>query len=166
MPFKDPKVRRRYFRELMRRRRASKPQAKPRPAQPNAGIVRTAGRRQEFGEIGKLQAEITKLKSDNFKLKAMLAEAPDAAKLRKKVVDQQVEMNSMRQAMKRVAKERDEYRSRDNPKYREARPLLTRQNHNIIINALHYDRMRQLTAAELAAAEKVAIALRPLFIED
>jgi len=49
-----------------------------------------------FSEVGKLCAEIVKLKSDIIKLNAMLQEEPDAAKLRKKVVDQQVEMTSMR----------------------------------------------------------------------
>jgi len=37
-----------------------------------------------------LRGENAKLKSDIIKLKAMLQEEPDAAKLRKKVVDQQV----------------------------------------------------------------------------
>jgi hypothetical protein len=40
----------------------------------------------------------------------MLQEEPDAAKLRKKVVDQRVEMASLRQEMRRLAKERDKYR--------------------------------------------------------
>jgi hypothetical protein len=46
----------------------------------------------EFTEVGKLRAEIGRLKSDIIKLKMMLQEEPDAAKLRKKVIDQQVEM--------------------------------------------------------------------------
>jgi hypothetical protein len=42
----------------------------------------------------------------------MLQEAPDAAKLRKKVVEQQVEMASMRQAMKKVASAHESIQNR------------------------------------------------------
>jgi hypothetical protein len=119
----------------------------------------------DFSETGKLRAEIGKLKSDIVKLKAMLQEDPDTAKLRKKVVEQQVEMASLRQAMKRIAKERDKYQGRQNPKYREAAKLLTKKNHGILIKALHSDRMKQCTAAELAEAERVTTALRPVFDE-
>jgi len=128
------------------------------------------GVRQEFGKLGRLRAEINRLKSDIFKLKAMLQEEPDATKLRKKVVDQRVEMASMRQVMKKIAKERDEYQSRVKSYKRlghtEIARLLTRQNYNLIIKALHSDRMKQCTAAELATAERLVITLRPLFIED
>src|SRR6516165_3303653 len=61
------------------------------------------GTRPELTEIGRLRAEISRLKSDIAKLKMALQEDPDAAKLRKKVVDQQVEMASMRQVMKKIA---------------------------------------------------------------
>jgi len=120
----------------------------------------------EFTEVGKLRAEIVRLKSNNAKLKAALQEDPDAAKLRKKVVDLQVEMASLRQAMRQVAKERDEYQARTKPKYRETKRLLIRKNHDALIKALHSDRLKQCTAAELATAERVAVALRPLFDED
>jgi hypothetical protein len=136
-----------------------------------AGPQLTRSHRREagevFGEVGKLRAENTKLKSENFKQKAMLQEDPDAAKLRKKVVDQQVEMASLRQAMKRIAKERDKLQVRvGSRKFREAQRLATRQNHNILINALHFDRRKQLTPDELAEAERLAVALRPLFDEQ
>jgi hypothetical protein len=124
----------------------------------------------EFTEVGKLRAELGRLKSAYFKLNAMLQEEPDAAKLRKKVVDQQVKMASMRRNIKQLIKERDEYRSKFEryamAKHREARRLLTRQNHDLIIKALHSDRLKQCTATELAAAERVAVALRPLFDES
>jgi hypothetical protein len=178
-----------YQREYMRRRRArliaTKPATKSGPdriaalerqlAQAHKRIAElerrgegqlTRGRRQEFGEVAKLRAEIGKLKFDIIKLKAALQEEPDAAKLRKKVVEQQEVMTSMRQAMKRVAKERDQYRVRIQPKFREATRLLTRQNYGIIIKALHSDRTKQVGPPELAEAERVAIALRPLFDED
>jgi hypothetical protein len=120
----------------------------------------------DFSEAGKQRAEIGQLKSDNVKLKAMLQEDPDAAKLRKKVVEQQVEMASLRQAMKRIAKERDKLQVRvGSRKFREAQRLATRQNHNILINALHFDRRKRLTPDELAEAERLAVALRPLFDE-
>jgi hypothetical protein len=121
-----------------------------------------------FGEVGKLRGENAKLKSDIIKLKMMLQEEPDAAKLRKKVVDQQVEMASMRAAMKRAAKERDEYKARvarmQPKKYGEARGLLKQQNYAVIVKALHSDRAKYATAAELAEAERLFIGLRPLFI--
>src|SRR5437660_1109276 len=63
----------------------------------------------EFTEVGRLRAEIAKLKFDVAKLKAALEEEPDAAKLRKKVVDQRTEMAALRQELRRVAKERDHH---------------------------------------------------------
>lgn len=123
-------------------------------------------RRQEFGEAARLRAEIGRLKSDNAKLKAMLQEEPDTAKLRKKIVDQQAEMASMRKAMKEIAKERDRYQRRVQSKYREARKLCTRANHNLLLNALHYDHRKGLTPTDLAAAERLVIELRPMFIEE
>jgi len=130
---------------------------------------RAGERPVEFTEAGKLRAEIGRLKSDIAKLKMMLQEEPDAAKLRKKVVDQQVEMASLRRNIKQLVKERDEYRSKSEryamAKHREARAQLTRKNHNTIIKALHVDRDKSLTAEEIAEARRVAIALRPLFGE-
>jgi len=127
-------------------------------------------RREEFTEVGKLRAEIVRLKSDIAKLKAMLQEEPDAAKLRKKVADQQVELASMRRVMKEIAKERDKYQVRvkayRQPKHQEARRLLTRKNHNVLLNALHSDRSKHVTVADLATAERLVVALRPLFDED
>jgi hypothetical protein len=129
------------------------------------GQLTRSSRREgiEFGEVGKLRAEITKLKSDILKLKAALQEEPDMAKLRKKVVDQQVEMASMRREIKRLAKERDKYRTSTQPKFREASRLLTRQNYRLIVKALHSDRAKLVTPDELATAERVATALGPLF---
>jgi hypothetical protein len=120
----------------------------------------------EFTEVGKLRAEIGRLKSDNFKLKAALQEEPDAAKLRKKVVDLQVEKAGIRQELRRVAKERDKYQAHVQPKYSEARKLLTRENHNAIINALHVDRLKQCSPDELKTAHRLITALRPLFDES
>jgi hypothetical protein len=134
-----------------------------------AGPQLTRSHRREaevdFSENGKLRGENSRLKSDNFKLKAMLQLEPDAAKLRKKVVDQQVEMANLGRVLKQTAKERDHYQAHTQFKYRDAKRHLTRKNHGIIIKALHSDRMKQCTAAELAAAERVATALRPLFDE-
>jgi hypothetical protein len=125
---------------------------------------------QQFSEVGKLRAEIGKLKSDIVKLKAMLQEEPDAAKLRKKVADQQTEMANLRRALKQAAKERDQYQNYQArtrlKKYQEARHLLIPRNHSVIVKALHSDRMKQCTADELKEAERLAIALRPLFSED
>ena len=127
----------------------------------------TPGRRESrenpFTEVGGLRAEIGKLKSDIAKLKMALQEEPDVAKLRKKVVEQQVEMASLRRVMKKIAKERDQYKARVKPKYREARHLLTRKSHNVIINALHADRLKQCDPAELKEAHRLVTALRPLF---
>jgi hypothetical protein len=156
-------------------RRAPSAQARPAGADADARMrqLKTAhSRREEIGEfteIGRLRGEIGRLKSDNRKLKEMLQEEPDAAKLRKKVADQQVEMAAMRREMKEIAKERDQYEKRARrltPKYQEAAKLLTVKNHNIIVKALHYDRSQQCTADELKNAERVAVALRPLFTEE
>jgi hypothetical protein len=124
----------------------------------------------EFTEVGKLRAEIGRLKSDNTKLKAMLQEEPDAAKLRKKVVEQQVEMVSLRRDLKQITRERDQYQKRvkvlTQPKYREAMKLLMRKNHDAIIWALHADRLKQCSPTELATAHTLVTALRPLFDES
>jgi hypothetical protein len=119
----------------------------------------------EFTEVGKLRAEIGKLKSDIYKLKAMLQEEPDAAKLRKKVIDQQVEIALMRKVMKKITKERDELQRRATPEYKEACSLLTSPNYRILIKALHPDRSQHVSSDDLAKAERLAVALRPLFIE-
>jgi len=120
----------------------------------------------EFTEIGRLQAEIGRLKSDIVKLKAALQEEPDAAKLRQQVVEQRTQMASLRQELRKVVKERDQYQRRTRPKYREAERLLTPRNYHVVIKALHSDRSKHVTAAELAEAERMITALRPLFIED
>jgi hypothetical protein len=132
-----------------------------------AQLTRSRRAEVEFGEVGKLRGENVKLKSDITKLKMMLQEDPDAAKLRKKVIDQQVEMASMRAVMKKTAEERDQYQARiarmQPRKYGEARGLLTRQNYGVIVKALHSDRAKHVTAAELAEAERLFISLKPLF---
>jgi hypothetical protein len=152
------------------RERHGKPAPVTKPEPPvtksdGAGITRTRDRHQAFGTDGKLQAQIAALKSDIFKLKAMLQEEPDAAKLRKKVVEQNAEIASMRRAMKEIAKERDRYRLHVRPDMRQATRLLTRANFNIIIKALHSDRRQQVKPNELAEAERLFITLKPLFIE-
>jgi hypothetical protein len=112
-----------------------------------------AASRQEFGEVGKLRGENAKLKSDVFKLKAMLQEEPDVAKLRKKVVDQQTEMALLRRINKEIAKERDALQRRVTPEYRKAKRFLTAPNYRVIIKALHSDRRHQVSSAELAEAD-------------
>jgi hypothetical protein len=126
----------------------------------------TRGEPRVFGEVGRLKAEIGALKAEVAKLKLMLKEEPDAAKLRKKIIDQQTEMASLRQAMKQIAKERDKYQKRTALKYQDAVKLLIRSNSDILLKALHYDRRKQATAAELAAAHRLATDLRPLFDQD
>jgi hypothetical protein len=120
---------------------------------------------QDFGEVGKLRAEIVKLKSDNAKLKAMQQEPPDVTKLRKKVVDQQAEMAVLRKAIKEIAKERDDYKRYTDLGHKEARKLLTGANYRVLIKVVHSDRSQQVSTAELAEAERLVVALRPLFIE-
>jgi hypothetical protein len=146
--------------------------AKPsvtKPAQPLTRSHRREADNLSDQQAMGLRAEIGILKSDNFKLKAMLQLEPDVAKLRKKVIDQQVEMTSLRRAFKQAAKERDKYQSHvahSRPrKYGEARGLLTRKNYAVLANALHPDRLKQCSADELAKAARLAVALRPLFDE-
>jgi hypothetical protein len=100
------------------------------------------------------------------KLKAMLREDADATALRKKVVELQAERASMRQAMKRIARERDQLLPHTRPKFREAAELLSRRNYGLLVKALHSDRVRHVSASELKAAERVCIALRPLFVDE
>jgi hypothetical protein len=123
----------------------------------------------DLSEAGILRRKIVGLKSDITKLKLALQEEPDAAKLRKKVVDQQVEMRGLRAVLKQTAKERDEYQARVKAyaltKHIEARQKLTRQNYNILIKTLHSDRTKQVSADELKEAERLVVALRPLFEE-
>jgi hypothetical protein len=107
----------------------------------------TRSRRGEFGEVGKLRAENAKLKSDNVKLKAMLQEEPDAAKLRKKIVELQAEMASMRRAMKEIAKERDRYQTRVKA-YQQTKHIEARR-----------------APAERAEAERAFLQAKPLFNE-
>jgi hypothetical protein len=140
-------------------------------AEPKEEIKRAAARpefefSQEFGKLGKLRGENAKLKSDIGKLKAMLQQEPDTAKLRKKIVDQQVEMAAMRRAMKAIAKERDALGRRVTREYREAQRFLTTTNYHVIIKALHSDRRKHVSEADLQEAERLAVALRPLFIEQ
>jgi hypothetical protein len=86
---------------------------------------------------------------------------PDAAKLRKKVVDQPVEMALLRQVMKEIAKERDQYQRRTRPKYREAMKLLTGPNYRVIINALHFDRRKSRFGSRVEVKMLVPVAFPP-----
>jgi hypothetical protein len=193
MPYKDSQKHRDYYREYMRRRRAGQA-AQPKPASAADGAIaklkarvreleaelarrkaqeraaiKPAGParsgREFFSEESRLRREIAGLKSDIAKLKMALQEEPDTAKLRKKVIEQRTEMALLRQALRRTAKERDEYRGRTEKRFREASHHATRKNYGIIVKALHSDRAKHTSAAELAEAERIIIALRPLFDE-
>src|SRR5262249_31863447 len=138
-------------------------------AQDRAAIKPTGSARsgrEFFNEQNRLRREIVGLKSDIAKLKMALAEEPDVAKLRKKVVDQRVEMAGLRQEIRRLVKERDKAQWQTNKRFREAAHLAIRKNYNVIIKALHPDRAKQATATELAEAQRLFIALRPLFDES
>jgi hypothetical protein len=127
-------------------------------------ITRTSP--QEFGETGRLRAENAKLKADIRKLKAMMQEEPEATKLRKRIVELRAEMATLRRALKEIAKERDNYRRRTKPEHREAQRLLTSSSYRTLIKALHSDRTKHVSSAELVEAERLCVALRPLFIEE
>jgi hypothetical protein len=64
MPFKDPEVRRRYFRELMRRRRAGQ-QAKPKPSAPAADAAKDR-------EIARLKACLAELEAERERAREVL----------------------------------------------------------------------------------------------
>jgi hypothetical protein len=68
-------------------------------------------------------------------------------------------MASLRQAMKALAKERDQYRRRAQKKFLEANTLATGKTFRAIVNALH----PHVTTADLKEAQRLFIALRPLF---
>jgi hypothetical protein len=135
-----------------------------RKSRPSSDDGLTNRGQQVFGEVDELRAENGKLKSDILKLNAALQEEPDAAKLRQKVVDQQVEIAAMRRTMKEIAQERDEYKRRATPSHREAERLLTSSTYRTLIKALHSDRGQHVSDDELKEAERLAVALRPLFI--
>jgi len=143
--------------ELARRKAQERAAIKP------AGPARNG--REFFSEESRLRREIAGLKSDIAKLKMALQEEPDTAKLRKKVIEQRVEMASLRQALRRTAKERDRLREQTQKRFREASRHATRKNYGILAKALHCDRAKHASAAELAEAERIIIALRPLFDE-
>jgi hypothetical protein len=113
-----------YQRAYMRRRRAAlkagrTDKGRGKPAT-NPVTKRSAP------ELDKGLAQAAGLRAEIARLKAMLQEDVDAAKLRKKVVVLQAEMASMRRVMKEIAKERDHWQKRAGRKYREADRLLTR----------------------------------------
>jgi hypothetical protein len=136
--------------------------AKARPVTKLARTTRSASDRRSA-------AEIVKLKSDIFKLKAMLQEEPDAAKLRKQVVDQKVEMAAMRKAMKEIAKQRDKWRSYGlviGKIGEEGTRLLSRDTFATIAKGLHPDRLQTCSKVELDRAARLFLRLRPLFVEE
>jgi hypothetical protein len=107
-----------------------------------------AGPRLEFGEVGKLQAEIGKLKSEILKLKAALQEEPTRPSCARRSSISKVEMASLRQAMKRIAKERDGLQLRVQAyKQLKHKDVLTRKNHDAIIKALHPNRSKHVKAS-------------------
>jgi hypothetical protein len=116
----------------------------------------------DLSEVGTLQRRIKQLKLEIAGLKAALAEEPDTAKLRLKVVDQAAQIRVLQQLLRKVAKERDQYQIRWKSG---ARYLLTAENFRVIVKAVHPDRAKNASPGELAAAERIVIALRPLFIE-
>jgi hypothetical protein len=154
--------------KLERRIRELEAELARRPkAQERAAIKPATRSGREFSsEEFRRQREIAGLKSDIAKLKMALQEEPDAAKLRKKVVEQRVEIAHLRQYVRKLAKERDEYKAHTKPNYREAQRLLTVSTFRAIVKPLHYDRRKQITEAELAEAERLFVALRPLFDAD
>jgi hypothetical protein len=120
-------------------------------------------RRHPESADSRLRAENTQLKSDNAKLKMMLAEEPDTAKLRKKAVDQQVEMASMRRAMKEIGKERDKLTKLTDKRFLKAAHLASRQSYGVLVHVLHSDKRKHATEADLAEAERIIVAIKPLF---
>ena len=59
----------------------------------------------------------------------------------------------------------NEYKYRAGRQYREAREFLTGPNYRVIIKPLHSDRREHVSSEELKEAGRIAVALRPLFIE-
>jgi hypothetical protein len=121
----------------------------------------------ERNEAFRLRSENERLKHKIGKLEAALAEEPNMAKLRQQVAEKRLEIRHLQQQVRQVVKERDKYQSRMNKAYREAeRELLTAENFRVIVKAVHPDRAKNASPGELAAAERIVIALRPLFIES
>jgi hypothetical protein len=128
-------------------------------------------RRMEFDNLSEeatLRRNVAILKSDVLRLKEALQEEPDLAKLRQKVVDQRLEIAQLKRDIKRLAKERDKLQIRATRRRREAEAekMLTAASFRLLVKVVHSDRAAHSTAAELAAAERIVIAMRPLFIEE
>jgi hypothetical protein len=117
----------------------------------------------DLSEVGTLQRRIKHLKLEIARLKAALAEEPDMAKLRLKAVDQAAQIRQLQQQVRKVVKERDQYQIRWKSG---AQYLLTAENFRVLVKAVHPDRAKNTSPGEMAAAERIVIALRPLFIES
>lgn len=115
------------------------------------------------GRLLQRPSELDVLKAENVRLRALLREDPDAAKLRKKVVELQAETHSMRVAMKQIAKDRDRYRSVHLWLRRVDKRHLDRAAFLVLAKATHDDRLEKCTKAELAEASRIVLELRPLF---
>jgi hypothetical protein len=89
----------------------------------------------------------------------------ETIKLRKEVEQLRGERTSLKQALRRVAKERDQFRViQSSPLLRAAtRGGLKRERFNAIAKALHADRLEKCSKAELNDAASYFFELKPLF---
>ena len=134
-------------------------------AKPESGLLRARGR-EPLNEITKLQAENAELRARIKRLTPTLD--GEVIKLRKEVEELRGQRFSLKQALKKAAKERDRNAViRSSPLLRAAaRGDLKRERFNAIAKALHEDRFARCSKAELHDAASYFFELRPLFQFD
>jgi hypothetical protein len=142
-----------------------KAQAKASNNAPTAGLARTRGT-FEFGEAAKLRVENARLRA-RIKLLAPTVDG-EAIKLRKEVEELRGERFTLKQVLRKTAKERDQaLQSGANwRKYHKLRSTESRFEPRVfrtIAKCLHEDRLEKCSKAELDEAVRLFLELRPLF---
>jgi hypothetical protein len=134
-------------------------------AKPESGLLRARGR-EPLNEVTKLRVQNAELRARILRLTPTLD--GEVIKLRKEVEELRGERSSLKQALKKAAKERDRNAViRSSPLLRAAaRGDLKRERFNAIAKALHEDRLARCSKAELHDAASYFFELRPLFQFD
>jgi hypothetical protein len=133
-------------------------------AKPAGGLIRARGSfRQPLNEETKLRAENAELRARIRRLTPTLD--GEVVKLRKEVEGLRAERTNLKQELRRVAKQRDQYRDVSNsPLLRTAaRGGLKRERFNAIAKALHADRLEKCSKDELNDAASYFFEIKPLF---
>jgi hypothetical protein len=113
---------------------------------------------REEARLGRLQADVTRLR-------AMLAEDKDVAKLRARIVEQNTELHNQRIRIRRLTKERDQYEKAEYAfRKLRGRTELTPKQHANLLMCLHPDQRGNRSKDDLLTAYEIVATLKPLFI--